>query len=138
MGCRRKRKAPPGDRTAHAGTHGHRGADRGDALRRLPLRSAYLGRLLRRGWWPENVAGGPIEPAVAGTYACSGFTVYSAIRKAMPVPPREAIVLVGAGGLGLNAIKVLLALRHQNIISVDISAEKRETALAAGAHKAVD
>jgi propanol-preferring alcohol dehydrogenase len=81
---------------------------------------------------------GKVDPAVAATYACSGITVYSAIKKAMPVPLTEAIVLVGAGGLGLNAIKVLLALKHQNIISVDISAEKRETALKAGAHKVVD
>jgi alcohol dehydrogenase, propanol-preferring len=81
---------------------------------------------------------GNVDPAVAATYACSGITVYSAIRKAMPVPPHEAIVLVGAGGLGLNAIKVLLALKHANIISVDISPEKRDTALKAGAHKVVD
>jgi alcohol dehydrogenase, propanol-preferring len=81
---------------------------------------------------------GSVDPAVAATYACSGITVYSAIRKAMPVPPHEAIVLVGAGGLGLNAIKVLLALKHEHIISVDIGAEKRAAALRAGAHKAVD
>ena len=81
---------------------------------------------------------GKVDPAVAATYACSGITVYSAIKKAMPIPPHEAIVLVGAGGLGLNAIKVLWALKHQHIISVDISPEKRETALKAGAHKVVD
>jgi propanol-preferring alcohol dehydrogenase len=81
---------------------------------------------------------GNVDPAVAATYACSGITVWSAIKKAMPLPPNEAIVLVGAGGLGLNAIKVLLALKHQNIISVDISPEKRETALKAGAHQVVD
>jgi alcohol dehydrogenase/propanol-preferring alcohol dehydrogenase len=81
---------------------------------------------------------GNVDPAVAATYACSGITVYSAIQKAMPVPPHEAIVLVGAGGLGLSAIKVLRAMRHEHIISVDISAEKREAALKAGAHKAVD
>jgi alcohol dehydrogenase/propanol-preferring alcohol dehydrogenase len=85
---------------------------------------------------------GSLDPAVAATYACSGITVFSAIRKAMDVaggfPPTEAVVLVGAGGLGLNAIAVLKALKHQNIISVDISAEKREAALKAGAHKVVD
>jgi propanol-preferring alcohol dehydrogenase len=81
---------------------------------------------------------GSVDPAVAATYACSGITVYSAIRKAMPVPPHEAIVLIGAGGLGLNAIKVLLALKHEHIVSVDIGAEKRAAALRAGAHKAVD
>lgn len=81
---------------------------------------------------------GTLDPAVAATYACSGITVYSAIKKAMPIPPTEAIVLVGAGGLGLNAVAVLKAMKHQNIISVDISAEKRDAALKAGAHKAVD
>ena len=81
---------------------------------------------------------GTLDPAVAATYACSGITVYSAIRKVMPMPPSEAIVLVGAGGLGLNAIAVLKALRHQNIVVVDISAEKRDAALKAGAHKVVD
>ena len=47
-------------------------------------------------------------------------------------------MLVGAGGLGLNAIAVLCALQHRNIVVVDISAEKREAALKAGAHKVVD
>jgi alcohol dehydrogenase/propanol-preferring alcohol dehydrogenase len=81
---------------------------------------------------------GNLDPAVAATYACSGITVYSAIRKVMPVPKHEAIVLVGAGGLGMNAIAVLKAMGHENIISVDVSAEKRQAALKAGAHKAVD
>ena len=81
---------------------------------------------------------GTLDPAVAATYACSGITVFAAIKKAMPLAPTQPIVLVGAGGLGLNAIAVLKALKHQNIISVDVSAEKREAALKAGAHKVVD
>jgi propanol-preferring alcohol dehydrogenase len=81
---------------------------------------------------------GTLDPAVAATYACSGITVYSAIKKAMPLRPTQPIVLIGAGGLGLNAIAVLKALKHQNIISVDISAEKREAAMKAGATKTVD
>jgi alcohol dehydrogenase, propanol-preferring len=81
---------------------------------------------------------GTLDPAVAATYACSGITVYSAIKKAMPLKPTQPIVLVGAGGLGLNAIAVLKALKHQNIITVDISAEKREAAMKAGATKTVD
>jgi alcohol dehydrogenase, propanol-preferring len=86
---------------------------------------------------------GTVDPGVAATYACSGITVYSAIRKVMAqgddkFPANEAIVLVGAGGLGLNAIAVLRAMQHQNILVVDISAEKREAALKAGAHKVVD
>jgi propanol-preferring alcohol dehydrogenase len=81
---------------------------------------------------------GTLDLAVAATYACSGITVYSAIKKVMPLKPTQAIVLIGAGGLGLNAIAVLKALKHQNIITVDISAEKREAAMKAGATKTVD
>ena len=81
---------------------------------------------------------GTLNPGVAATYACSGITVYSAIKKVMPIAPDEPIVLVGAGGLGLNAIAVLVALGHRNIISVDVSAEKLALATAEGATKTVD
>ena len=81
---------------------------------------------------------GTLDPAVAATYACSGITVLSAIRKVLPLPPEEPVVLVGAGGLGLNAISVLRALGHANIVVVDLGAEKRQAALDAGARAAVD
>jgi alcohol dehydrogenase/propanol-preferring alcohol dehydrogenase len=81
---------------------------------------------------------GNLEPAVAATYACSGITVYSAVQKVLPIPPDEPVVLVGAGGLGLNALAILKALGHRNTIVVDISPEKRQAALAAGASKVVD
>ncbi len=81
---------------------------------------------------------GNVDHAVAATYACSGITVFSAIKKVMPLPADEPIVLVGAGGLGLNAIAVLRAMKHRNIVVVDISAEKRAAAEAAGATKTVD
>ncbi len=79
-----------------------------------------------------------VDPAIAATYACSGITVHSAIRKVMPLPPDEPVVVVGAGGLGLNAIAILTAMGHENIVVVDVSAEKRQAALAEGATKAVD
>jgi propanol-preferring alcohol dehydrogenase len=81
---------------------------------------------------------GNIDPAVAATYACSGITVYSAIKKVMPMPPDEPIVLVGAGGLGLSAIELLKTMGHRNIVAVDISEVKRQAALDAGATKVVD
>ncbi|MBV8523895.1 MAG: alcohol dehydrogenase catalytic domain-containing protein [Acetobacteraceae bacterium] len=81
---------------------------------------------------------GTIDPAVAATYACSGITVYSAIKKVMPLPASEPIVVIGAGGLGLNAIAILRALGHQNIIAVDVADEKRQAALKAGASQAID
>jgi propanol-preferring alcohol dehydrogenase len=80
---------------------------------------------------------GPLNPAVAATYACSGITVYSAIRKVMPLPADEPIVLVGAGGLGLNAIAILRALGHKAILVVDVSEEKLAAARKAGASATV-
>lgn len=81
---------------------------------------------------------GDLDPALAATYACSGITVFAAIRKIMPLAPEVPVVLIGAGGLGLSAIAVLRALGHQAIISVDTSAAKREAALQAGASAVVD
>ncbi len=81
---------------------------------------------------------GAIDPAVAATYACSGITVYSAVKKVMPMPPDEPIVVVGAGGLGLNAIAVLRAMGHRAIVVVEINPAKREAAVAAGATATVD
>jgi propanol-preferring alcohol dehydrogenase len=81
---------------------------------------------------------GNLDPALAATYACSGITVYSAINKLMPMEPDEPIVLVGAGGLGLQAIAVLRAMGHRRIVSVDVSAEKLAAATEAGASDVVD
>ncbi len=81
---------------------------------------------------------GVIDPALAATFACSGITVYSAIRKIMPIAPEEPVVLVGAGGLGLAAISVLRALGHRAIVSIDVDAGKRQAALDAGATSVVD
>jgi alcohol dehydrogenase, propanol-preferring len=81
---------------------------------------------------------GAVDPAVAATYACSGITVYGAVRKALPMPSDYPIVLIGAGGLGLSAIAMLKALGHRSIVSVDIAADKRQAALDSGATGVVD
>lgn len=81
---------------------------------------------------------GTVDPAQAATFACSGITVYSAVKKVMPLAPDEPVVLVGAGGLGLAAIGVLKAMGHQAIISVDVDAGKRAAASEAGASATVD
>lgn len=81
---------------------------------------------------------GTVDPAVAATYACSGITVYGAVRKVLPLPPDDPVVLIGAGGLGLSAIATLKALGHRAIVSVDIAADKRQAALDSGATAVVD
>ena len=79
-----------------------------------------------------------IDPSLAATYACSGITVYSAIRKVMPLAPDEPVLLIGAGGLGLAAIAMLKALGHRRIVSLDISAAKLRAAAQAGATETVE
>jgi len=74
-----------------------------------------------------------VDPSLAATYACSGVTVYSAINKLLPMEPDEPVVLVGAGGLGLNAIAILKALGHRRICMVDVAADKLAAAREQGA-----
>ena len=82
---------------------------------------------------PEHlVAFGDIDPALAATYACSGLTAYSAVHKLLPLPPGEAVVLMGAGGLGLAAISILHAFGCGKVVVVDVSEEKLALARAAG------
>ena len=81
---------------------------------------------------------GDIPPALAATYACSGLTVYAALKKVLPVPPDQPVVIIGAGGLGLSAIQILRAQGHRAILVVDIDPAKRAAALAAGASAAID
>ncbi|HYZ34322.1 MAG TPA: alcohol dehydrogenase [Crenalkalicoccus sp.] len=76
---------------------------------------------------------GKVDPALAATYACSGVTVYSAINKLMPMDPEDPVVLVGAGGLGMNAIAILKALGHRRICVVDVDQAKLDAAQQQGA-----
>ncbi|MCU0944345.1 MAG: alcohol dehydrogenase [Rubritepida sp.] len=87
--------------------------------------------------WKHLIPIDGLDPALAATYACSGVTVYSAIRKLMPMPRKEPIVVIGAGGLGLQAIAVLRAMKHERICAVDIDAAKLEAARAQGATETV-
>ncbi|MDB5715652.1 MAG: adhP [Sphingomonadales bacterium] len=81
---------------------------------------------------------GNLDPALAATYACSGLTVLSAIRKILPLGPNEPVVTIGAGGLGLQAIAMLRALGHENIIAADVSSAKKDLVLGEGAAQFVE
>jgi alcohol dehydrogenase, propanol-preferring len=81
---------------------------------------------------------GDIDPALASTFACSGLTAYSAIKKLGPLDPARPVLLIGAGGLGLVAIAMLRAVGHDNVIAIDPNAAKRRAAIEAGAKLALD
>ena len=51
--------------------------------------------------------------------ACSGVTVYNALRKAMPLENDEWLCVMGAGGLGLNAVSIAKAMGVKHIVAVD-------------------
>jgi propanol-preferring alcohol dehydrogenase len=81
---------------------------------------------------------GTLDPAEAAPLACSGVTTYSALKKFAGRLAREPVVIMGAGGLGLMALKMIAAMGGHGAIMVDIDDGKRAAALAAGAIGAVD
>jgi D-arabinose 1-dehydrogenase-like Zn-dependent alcohol dehydrogenase len=83
-----------------------------------------------------DIAG--LDAPEAAPLACSGVTTYSAIKKFGSRIHHEPIVIMGAGGLGHMALKILSAMGGQGSIMVDIDKSKRDAAVAAGALKAID
>lgn len=79
-----------------------------------------------------------LDPAVACTYACSGVTALSALKKVDLRREDQALVIIGAGGVGLQAVQMAHAVVPGRVIVADTDAAKRAAALAAGADHAVD
>ena len=79
-----------------------------------------------------------IDDAFAATLACSAVTVYSAINKLPPLAPKEAVAVLGCGGLGLIAVSVLRARGARNIIGCDIDDAKLAAATKLGARSTVN
>ena len=74
-----------------------------------------------------------IDPVWAATLSCSGLSTLAAVSKLKPIPDKEWVVVLGAGGLGLSAVGMLRALEHTRIVALDIDDSKLEAARAAGA-----
>jgi D-arabinose 1-dehydrogenase-like Zn-dependent alcohol dehydrogenase len=79
-----------------------------------------------------------IEPTLAATYACSGLTAYSALRKADIDKERDLLLVMGLGGVGLSGLQIALGLGFRRIAVADIDPAKRELALTLGAMLALD
>lgn len=69
-----------------------------------------------------------IDPLVAASAACSGLTAYSALKKIPACTTEDAVVLIGAGGLGLAALGLVRQLTQARIVVVDANPAKLELA----------
>ncbi len=84
------------------------------------------------------IPAGDLQPGVGALAMCSGLTAFSALKKLGKPDPKEPIVLVGLGGVGLMGLALAKALLPNPLIAVDIDPAKRENALKRGAAKAID
>ena len=66
------------------------------------------------------------------------MTVYSALKKLGDRIRTGPILIIGAGGLGLMALRVLHAMGGFGAVVLDIDPAKRQAASAAGALAALD
>lgn len=75
-----------------------------------------------------------LEPRVAAPLTDAALTPYRAIRKALPyIVPGYPVLLIGLGGLGMYGLKLLRILTGSDIIVVDITERKLESARELGA-----
>jgi D-arabinose 1-dehydrogenase-like Zn-dependent alcohol dehydrogenase len=81
---------------------------------------------------------GDLPMGAAGTLACSGLTAYSALGKVKPLGPDAPLLIVGAGGVGLAAVRLAKLVTGADPIVADIDPAKRQAALEAGAQEAID
>ena len=82
-----------------------------------------------------------VDPVAGAPLACGGLTAYRAVTHGLdvlraPGGRRRRALVIGAGGLGQFAIRYLRLLSDAEVGALDLSAAKRATALARGAHTA--
>ena len=76
---------------------------------------------------------GNLTPDRAAPLACSGVTAYSRAEEDRRHAEGRAVVIIGAGGVGLMGVSLAKKMGAKDVIIVDIDAAKREAAMKAGA-----
>lgn len=80
-----------------------------------------------------------LDPRVAAPLTDAALTPYRAIKRALPaITPDYPVLVIGAGGLGQFAVKLLRLLSGSEIIVTDIAEDKLAVARELGAHHTFD
>lgn len=80
---------------------------------------------------------GDVPVEVACTYACSGITAYSGLNKTGLTRSDQSLLLIGAGGVGMNALLMAKAVLGCRVAVADLDPSKRDAAMATGVCDAV-
>jgi len=76
-----------------------------------------------------------LDPLVAGPLTDAGATSYHAVARVLPrLSPGDAVVVIGAGGLGSFAVQHLRALSGAHVVAVDTNPDRLDYARELGAH----
>ena len=82
---------------------------------------------------------GTVDQALAATYTCSGITAFSAMKKVRDhVDVGDHFLIIGAGGVGGQAVHIAPAYLAGKMLVADIDAGKRAHAREMGAVETVD
>ncbi len=80
----------------------------------------------------------PLPASQACTLACAGVTAYSALKKAAPLAADDSLLIIGAGGVGLSAIRLCRQLYDKAPLVAEIDPSKWDLAREAGAGDVID
>lgn len=82
---------------------------------------------------------GSLREEQACTYACSGLTAFSALNKAAPLAGDDALLIIGAGGVGLAGVRLAREVfPAATLIVAELDPSKWALARDAGAHDVID
>ena len=79
-----------------------------------------------------------IPTDLACTYACSGVTAYSALKKVDSLREDDHLLIIGAGGVGMSAVHFAGSVVKAKVIVADVDGDKRAAARQAGAWQTID
>ena len=81
---------------------------------------------------------GNLAQEQACTYACSGLTAYSALKKVGTLGAKGPLLIIGAGGVGLSGIRLARQMFGVAPIVVELDHSKWDVAREAGAGELID